>query len=70
MKPGKTYLPVASMTSVSGGASKFTPIVVIVSFSNIDIGSLAAIRGDYIAIANQERHISECGCPSHRDTLS
>src|SRR5580765_5959750 len=33
MKPGKTNLPVASITSAPGGTSKFLPMRVIVSFS-------------------------------------
>jgi hypothetical protein len=47
MKPGKTYLPVASITSAPGGGG---------IFGAEEVGHVALSGGDDFAVLDQQRH--------------
>ena len=56
MKPGKTYLPVASITSAPAGAARLRPIAAIVSPSTEDVGDVVVGGGDDVAVFDEQGH--------------
>ena len=71
MKPGKTYLPLASMTSAPAGAARSRPIAVIVSPSqrmSATYWSVAVVIWPFL-ISRDMRTSREqklnCGCAKH-----